>query len=424
MGNGPGQTAHQIYNFYDIEEGSDFSYLKYHFRLPAAGVYYLYGRMWTTGSHCSNQVNVGIDTGGPIRGRVSEYRGDFMHNTTPFRWVWTQVGESTYRLPAGDHYLHVFIHEDGMRLDQFILSPVPLEGGAPYQPNLYPNRDTAFQRGLDTPLDLTFDLQSVVMTPECPPVCQVTIRRLRPATGLVSLDVYLRDAPTSREDGRLAHYEFELDTLPEVAFVPIDFTDLPLDAMERREYLLVAEATLDGRLVGTARVPLCKPFAWDVCGPFDYYENGVPGPLDGPKDAPPPGGPAWEPLPCDNYDAFAVLDFGLYTTGNSLHADEWKTIYARTRIHVPETADYLFKLQSDDQMLLWLDGRQIYRHDQSAPVTRSVARPMIRLEAGDHTLKMRVNQQGMSNWQDGRWQASLRIRTPADTLSHVTGTSR
>jgi hypothetical protein len=34
---------------------------------------------------------------------------------------------------------------------------------------------------------------------------------------------------------------------------------------------------------------------------------------------------------------------------------------------------------------------------------------------------MRVNQVSFSEWGDGRWQASLRVRTPEDRLSDVIG---
>ncbi|OGV72479.1 MAG: hypothetical protein A3K19_16690 [Lentisphaerae bacterium RIFOXYB12_FULL_65_16] len=75
----------------------------------------------------------------------------------------------------------------------------------------------------------------------------------------------------------------------------------------------------------------------------------------------------------------------------------------------------------DDQMLLWLDGKLICQHDEQAPVTRSAAREPVRIEKGEHRLRMRVNNRTFSQYGDGRWQASLRIRTQDDQLSRVTG---
>jgi hypothetical protein len=119
-------------------------------------------------------------------------------------------------------------------------------------------------------------------------------------------------------------------------------------------------------------------------------------------------------------DHFGVLDFGLWSGHASLHAPQDTTAYARTRIFVPETARYTLLVQTDDEMLMWLDGRQIYRFDTRGyqsylPVTRSARRRRVRLPAGEHELRIRVNQ------THTRWQAAVRIRTDKDELSHVVG---
>ena len=156
-----------------------------------------------------------------------------------------------------------------------------------------------------------------------------------------------------------------------------------------------------------------------------HVANDATGPLDG--DAPATaaaGTDAWKPIADSSWDLFGVMDFGLHTSGNSLHAPENATIYAQTRILVPAAGTYLLKLQSDDQMILWLDGKDVARNNSEAPVTRSVVRRPLRLEAGEHRLRMRVNQRQFSSYGDGRWQASLRIRTADDQLSDVTGLPR
>ncbi len=418
IGNGPGQIHSGVYDFYNIEESAEYSSLSYHIRIPTAGRYYLYGRMWTTGSHCSNIVIAGVNTTDPSTASSGDYAGASMANTTPFRWVWTAAGDRPHYLEAGDHKIHIFIHEDGIRLDQLALSPMPLEGDTAYEPNLYPNRGTAFAAAAETPVDLTFDLESVVLEPACPPRGNLVLRRVLPAEGLLMVDIYLDEAPTGREDGRLRHYELPLESLPEIAFLPLGLEGLELEGLPRREYLLRAVAKLGGEVVAECHVPLMRPFAWEVSPVFDFLEVNAKGPLD-------PGIAAdaveWTPLACDKFDVFGVLDFGLQTTGNSLHASQWKTIYARTSIEVPTAGHYLFKIQSDDQMLLWIDGKLLHRHEQRAPVTRSAARPKISLGAGRHTMLMRVNQAGESAWHDGRWQATVRIRTLDDRLSTVFG---
>ena len=72
-------------------------------------------------------------------------------------------------------------------------------------------------------------------------------------------------------------------------------------------------------------------------------------------------------------------------------------------------------------MLLWIDGKLVYRHDCNAPVTRSVKRLVLHLEKGERRVRMRVNQRQFTSYGDGRWQASLRFRTPDDELSDVRG---
>jgi hypothetical protein len=206
-----------------------------------------------------------------------------------------------------------------------------------------------------------------------------------------------------------------LDNLPEVAFAPLSFADLDMESLPRREYLMEAELVAGDKVIASARVPLVRPCAWEVCGPLDYIDNWYRGPLDGDAEGQPANKYIWVPFDYKSWDPFAVMDFGLHTSGNSNYPPEWKTIYARTRIHVPTTGTYLFKVASDDQMTLWIDGKKTFQINDKLPVTRSARTFTQKLEAGDHRIRMRVNQ------TDARWQASLRIRTHDDDVADVTG---
>ena len=77
--------------------------------------------------------------------------------------------------------------------------------------------------------------------------------------------------------------------------------------------------------------------------------------------------------------------------------------------------------RASDQMLLWIDGKLVCRHDYEAPVTRSVKRLRLELAQGEHRVRIRVNQGAFTEYGDGRWQASLRFRTLDDELSDVRG---
>jgi hypothetical protein len=133
------------------------------------------------------------------------------------------------------------------------------------------------------------------------------------------------------------------------------------------------------------------------------------------------GGHDTRPFRDASLDCYGVLDFGLETIGNSLHAPDQVTIYARTAIEVPRAGEYLLKVASDDQMMLWLDGRVLYRTESFMPVTRSAERVKVNLTAGRHRLRMRVNNRQTWDYADGRWQAVVRFRTVEDELSDVTG---
>lgn len=419
IANGPGQTHCRIFNFYDIKEGTEYTYLKHHFNLPEDGTYYIYGRMWTTGSHCSNCIIVGVDRGGPRNGRG--YHGSSMRNATPFRWVWTQAGKRPVHLKAGEHYLHSYLHEDGIRLDQFILSPVPIYGGGAYKVNLLTNNETSFQRKAGPPVDLTFDLKSMVVTSKLKPDCRLAIRKLRSSEGTAAVRIVILKAGTNGSDLDVGRYDINLSDLHELSFLPLDFEQLDIENLPRREYLLRAELTRNGEILAECQVPLMHPFSWEVYGPLQYLRNYQPGPLDAGAELKDDAGVKWTRFADSSWNHFGVMDFGLQASGNSLHAPVNVTIYARTNIVVPETGVYLLKIQSDDQMLLWIDGKEVYRHNAQAPVTRSVKRLKLHLERGTRRVRIRVNNRGFSEYGDGRWQASLRFRTKDDLLSDIRG---
>jgi PA14 domain-containing protein len=422
LGNGPGQKHSKIYNFYDRHESKDYNYIRWHFKVPESGYYYIYGRIWTTGSHCSNCIIVGIDKAGP--NRHLKYNGQSLSNRIPFRWVWTPASKRV-KIEAGDHFLEAFLHEDGVRVDQFAISPVRLRGKKVLESFSPVNKDTLFRTVDKSPLLLGFDLKSRVITPSSPPECQLTIRKIRPATGKAIIKVSMLGANADGSPMLLGKYLLDLSSKQELSFFPIDFSKLNLKKLQRREYLLEAVVIRKKEIIAKKEVTLVYPMQWKVCGPFPLIPNGSEGPLDG--DLEPDGKDSktgkWVPFKESSFDLFGVLDFGLQTIGNSLHAPQNVTIYAKTEIECPETGEYLLKIQSDDQLLLWIDGKQVCRRDNRAPVTRSAQRLKLKITKGKHRIRMRVNQWQRSSYGDGRWQAYLRFRTVDDDITGVTSPS-
>lgn len=413
VANTDGQTRHKMGFFYDYGDVRAYTRLQYHVHLDAPGRYYVYARFYATDTHCSNTVHVAIDE--------ENINGWDVHSSVPFRWQWASVGGGPHALEAGDHFFHVFIHEDGVRMDQFVLSPKPIaiEAGA-FRANFKTGAGTAWQKKEGPPAHLSFDLKSMVIDPESPPEAQAVLRRLRPATGTANLRVRVAGLPANGHGGAadewlLADAPVDLDLEEEVRFLPLDFSRMDLKQLPRREYNLQAELVQDGKVLARAQYPLLRPFAWEAFGPGSYLRQDRAGPLDG--DGVPKAGDArrWMPLAAASMDHFGVLDFGLHAGGNSLHAPQHKTIYARTRVSVPEDGTYLFKIQSDDQMILWIDGKEVFRYDGRAPVTRAGSWVKLPLKAGERRIRLRVNQ------TEARWQACLRIRTLDDQPSGVVG---
>ncbi|HUW57511.1 MAG TPA: PA14 domain-containing protein [Planctomycetota bacterium] len=407
--NGPAQVSYGVFDFFDIRPKNEYTVLRYHFRVPTSGEYYVYARMWTTDTHCSNSVCAAIDRGGPDVGS--------MGNRLPFQWLWTSLERDGVYLKEGDHFLHIFIHEDGIRLDQFIVSPTPVMGGKAYRSNMLPGRGTAWEKEKGPAVRVLFDLRSQVMSPESPPDCRVVLRRLRAASGEAVLRVTLEDAGLGGRDWRVADHKVDLARLPEVCLVPLSFAGLDMAGLERREYLLRAELVSNGETLASTRVTLLRPFVWEACGPYPFMSTSYRGPLDADDELSPDDKRTWTPVKLSSMDHFGVLDFGVHTNGSSLHAPQDKTVYARTRFHVPTDGAYVFLIQSDDHMLLWLDGKLVYRFEDRDyfPVTRSAKRHRLQLTAGEHRLRMRVNQ------THTRWQACVRIRTADDGISNVVG---
>jgi hypothetical protein len=411
--NGPAQLHYMVGNFYDVHAKTDHTFLRYHFNLSRAGTYYCYARMWTTDTHCSNHLCVDFD---------NDSRQGSLDNRTPFRWLWTPIDEnpnnhdSPHVLAKGDHYINIFIHEDGIRLDQFILSPTRIaEDQPPFKANFIPGHNTLWDKNDGPPAHLSVDLASAVISPDLPLNAKLVVRRLRNSTGTATLKVVLKNAGEKDGDFPVMDTEIDLSKLAELNFFPLSFKSLKLDQLPRREYMLQADLIRDNTSLASFNVVLAKPYAWELFGPGKYMTQDAQGPLDGDNAPKPDDTRKWTQIKDKSYDWFGVLDFGVEYGNNSKHAPQFQTVYARTRVNVPKDGNYLFKVMADDQMVLWVDGEEVFRINDVLPVTRSARSFQHELKAGTHRIRMRINQ------TEGPWQAYLRIRTEDDATSDIVG---
>lgn len=265
VANTDGQVSHKMGFFYDFGDVREYTRLQYHFHLDAPGRYYVYARFYATDTHCSNTVHVAIDE--------ENINGWDVHTSVPFRWQWAAVGGGPHALEAGDHFFHVFIHEDGVRMDQFVLSPKPvaIDAGA-FRANFETGAGTAWQKKDGPPAHLSFDLKSMILDPESPPEAQAVLRRLRPAAATANLRVRVTGLPANGHGGAagewlLADAPVDLGAEEGVRFLPLDFSRLEVKQLPRREYILEAELVQDGKVLARAHYPLLRPFAWEAFGP-------------------------------------------------------------------------------------------------------------------------------------------------------------
>lgn len=383
-------------DFYNVGGNQELSKLYYRFRIPEAGTWCFQTRLMTSGTHCSNAVFAFVD------GRELGYIGT--HREPPFNWTWTR--RRRMNLEAGEHELYIHPHEDGVRLDQFLVTREPVEGNAVLRANA-----AGQVRGAKS-LFLIHDLDTCLLDGASLPQVNVWIRKTSRATGWARLVTTL-DLP--ERTAEVLVREFSLQTARSLASIPVDLSGIPTTELPRREYLLQSALTADGKEVCSATTALLRPFQWRVLGMLPFIELEQSLPSDGwcEQEEVSFGNNTyeWQPFANKWYDHFGVMDFGLTFANNSLHAPVGRTVYAQTRFRVAEEGEYLLKVLGDDQMILWIDGEVVATNPYFKPVTRSGQRVKVHLSAGEHTMQYRLNQ------KEDRWQAAVFVRTADDEIA-------
>ena len=237
--------------------------MHYSFNIKEAGNYSIQARVKTSGTHCSNVVSVFLD--GRRLGNFGGHpkKTDRKWPIEPFRWKW-DCPQKIY-LKKGKHDIRVYPWEDGVSIDQIMISKRPMEGNATidgFTDNLPHGKKSVF---------LMHDLSTSVISKDKKPEIRVWIRRTRKLKGKkvnIRTVLELKDKSVT-----LAEAEYSPEEIPDLSSYKLDFSDVDIGKLPMREFLLKTTFTVDGKEQAFATTALIKPLEWRVQGPFPYWRT-------------------------------------------------------------------------------------------------------------------------------------------------------
>ena len=104
-------------------------------------------------------------------------------------------------------------------------------------------------------------------------------------------------------------------------------------------------------------------------------------------------------------------------SGRTSNAMSDVCLYAFTEINAGREGIYLMKTLSDDNIVVWVNGKKTASITEKGPPIRTAQETRISLDKGKNQILFRLNQDG------GQWQAGIRIRTEDDQIAEITGVS-
>lgn len=390
-------------DFYNITHDQRRIQAGLYFLVPAAGTYNVYVRTMAQRSNCSNMTYI----------KINEYpKVDVGHNgSQPFAWRWHRIGR--FQLKQGVNQLSFMTYQDGVRVDQVLLAPK-------YQPDLNPNRTFTggFIGDIDKlqeipPLNLSLTVNTLNITREKDPQVFIYVHKNIAGPVEASLDIQL-DLPGGRVrvDSHNIKLEKKLTRFPCRIDLP-----RPLD---RKEYLLQSSLFIGEKKIAERTLVLFHGYDWQILGPLPYMAAGEEGPVE--KDDLPKAEYqfqgktfTWQKYDEKNTEQFGLLDFGLMFSGRTYNAMSDVCLYAYTEIDVVEKGLYLLKVQSDDNIVVWVNGKRVAEITEKGPPIRTAKEEKVPLDKGINRLLFRLNQ------HESQWQASIRLRTEDDKLAAVRG---
>lgn len=383
-------------DFYNVTGDNREIEARCRFTVPAPGSYQLWVRTMAHRTHCSNIIRVRVNDNAPLT------VGD--NGTEPFVWLWQHCGSA--ELPAGPGTISFLTYQDDIKVDQVLLTRSALPAIAGATAFRAPANVAAVSSEAPT-VTFSISVPTLVLDDTAPPKASVFLHCDRPAGQSRTLHVSL-DQPGGRRRER--DYAVPLAENQALTEVPLVLElDVPRD---RREYLLrcVLQDPAGQEPDQARTLVFCREFAWQVLGPLPFLRVDQEGPLD--AQAPPAtsctvAGKSftWQPYDPACTDHFAIMDFGRMFSGRVYDALENVTLYAYTEFEADEAGKYLLKVQGDDHLIVWLNGKKVVTvAEEGATAIRSARDVPVTLAPGRQQLLLRLNQ------TSGQWQASCRVR--------------
>jgi hypothetical protein len=393
-------------DFYNITRDSRRIQAGLSFEIPDAGNYAVFVRTMAQQNNCSNMTYL----------KLNEYpRSVVGHNgSQPFAWRWHQVGQ--YRLDRGVNQLCFMTYQDGVRIDQVLITRMILndiEGNTTFTGGF-----RAGMRHLESshpPLNFSFSADTLNITAEKDPVVYIYVHKNIAGQVDARLDIQI-DLPGGklRRDSNAISLEKELTRFPCRIELP-----RPLD---RKEYLLKAVLFMDEKIVEERTLVLSHGFDWQILGPLPYMKNDEQGLVE--SDKIPKSEYSfndttfqWRIYSENNTDPLCLLDFGMMFSGRTYNAMSDVCLYAFTEINAGREGIYLMKTLSDDNIVVWVNGKKTASITEKGPPIRTAQETRISLDKGKNQILFRLNQ------NQGQWQAGIRIRTEDDQIAEITGVS-
>ncbi len=392
-------------DFYNITRDTRPIEARMYFIAPEEGVYHLSARTMAHKTDCSNVIGARVNSGSKLRiGR---------NGTRPFVWLWHYV--SRVSLKKGLNVISFLTFQDDVKVDQLVLSRERLdidEGSETTYGGGFGKRPVSGPEIPAVTMSLTFDTMNVTDARE--PTVHLYVRKdfheAIGATLIVSLDLPGGKRRKSMFDLRLRKSQ-ELIRFS----IPVGLSRVP----DMREYLLTCTLVVDSKVMGQKTLVFCRGYDWSILGPLPYLSPEQEGPEDG-RESPAAsctvGGKAftWSRYDMRHTDPFCLMDFRK-AFGKSLVPGSTAALYAYTEVKAREAGVHLLKVQGDDNIVVWLNGREVAEITKKGPPIRTAREVRVSLKKGRNVILFRLNQ------KKAQWQAAIRVRTINDGVADVTG---